>query len=188
MINTQIALLPKPILGVPKPILNILESKSVDFLFRKLVPGLHLLLNALIDLAKNKNELAQFENLFDYKDLSSIEVKDDFKIKVKACLVTCKVEEYKEILRIDTEKENVDWCLDRLKFNEPLEVDKPSKNVYAQLNKLKSEYEISEHGVSATTRIITSSSKPIEIIRENLVRLISLYPKQIRSLLRQARR
>ena len=168
-----------------------LVTKSVEYF----MPGIHLLLNVLIDFYNGRLDLKQFENPSFYKSLEERNESDKTS-KYGDEIPKFSKFSYKYEKKYDTEEtirnekiliianKNVHWCLEKLyRINKiDAETMKSSKIVLNQLKSLKKLYEIEEKNVgkdASTQHKIKAIDEnwSVEQIEEFCIRLLLLEPK-----------
>jgi hypothetical protein len=175
--------------------LSILRDNFVDLI----MPGLNLLPNVFMDLILNKVNLDEFDNEQFYKRADeanmvkkekaakNYEVSSEFKLLYKSDYKTIEVNNFNQVLSINSETKNIDWCLFSLK-SAVIKDNMPSKLVNKQLKDLKASFKLEKFErmikiVSLKSSIVSENSetssqvqRSIESLKEKLIRLTTMYP------------
>ena len=170
--------------------------KLINNLAEKTIPGLHILINIIIELLSGNINMQNFESKDFYEKRKDNNNKDnnaeaelknkEFELKFVKSYDTKEANLKEEELDINVSNKNIDWCLENLKSYD-LNSNNLSKIVYFHLNELKLEYEIetvAKHDIKET-KIIKTKKITIENLKERLIRLIHLNPN-IRDLILEA--
>lgn len=174
-------------------ITDILENcvcKPLDILINESMPGIHLLLNVSIEMLEQNIDLTVFECKEFYCKNSKKEKEEkainDFSMIFESMYHTEDVNLYREVLDIDCNSKNVDWCLDCLKRSTIPKTNLVSTLIYEQLNELKSDYIVKKDSTTDDKEIkVIESTQTIHKIRERFIRL-TLINSDIRDLLYEA--
>ena len=175
--------------SILRAILSILREN----LTHMVMPGTHFIVNLTIDMINNNIQISEFENEFFHKKLSetnislrdthnskkrlkNYEINSDLTLFYKGVYKTRTTDDFNQILEINNETKNLDWCLFYLKSCN-LKENMPSKLIHKQLLSLRSNYKFEKNTNDRTIKIIsTNHDFSINLLKERLNRLIDVQP------------